>query len=113
MKNLGSNEAVKFTILDGFYHNLDLYYQVLYINDDDRAEILDSDFKTLLIFTADCHVKTPDGKHLGRFQYMDKRIVFKPNDEEGVFKGLSLEVVEKSEAIFELEKMVFIAWYRK
>lgn len=102
-----------YTVISDYVLEGEFFLHVLYLNEDDRCEIIDENKTPLLIFTADCGVKTPSGEHLGRFCYTDKTISFKPSDEEGIFKGLDLKVENRTEAIFKLERDVFKAWYQK
>jgi len=104
-----------YIIIKSFRIDDDHFHQTLHVGEDDRCEIIDRENKTLLIFTADCIVKTPSGDVLGRFHYTDNHIVFKADEDSdlaALCKKVDLSVPQGLETIFKLEREVFKVWYK-
>lgn len=62
-----------------------MYSDVRYIHDifiytDDRVECTDEEGKLVLTHTANCEVKTPDGKIIGRWYLTDHRWSFETSE---------------------------------
>lgn len=72
--------------IGNFFVEGKLFTHYIFINTDDRVECQDEDGKVILIHTADCAVKTPEGKRIGRWSLDSKTMCWMYTTENGKMK---------------------------